>query len=294
MELRQLRYFVAVAEELHFGRAAARLHIASPSLSQQIKALERDLAVRLFDRSSTGVALTSAGAELVPKARRALEAADEVEDAARRIADGRSTELRLGFLAFSLTSTTRRLLTEFGRHAPAVTVQLRQHEWDDPSAGLLGGTTDAAFVRLPFTGVDTLEVLVIEREPVLVVAGRDHRLAGRDHVLVGDLVDEPWLEAGLVTDPVFARSWYLRDQRSDTLQTVASRSGTVEEWLAEIAFGRGINLIPAGMAEEYRRPGLVFLPVLDAPPSTLALAWRRVDPPPSALELALFAARRPD
>ena len=179
MELRQLRYFVAVAEELHFGRAAARLHIASPSLSQQIKALERDLAVRLFDRSSTGVALTSAGAELVPVARRALAAADEVEDAARRIADGRSTVLRLGFLAFSLTTTTRRLLTEFGRHAPAVTVQLRQHEWDDPSAGLLGSTTDAAFVRMPFTGADTLEVLVLEREPVLVVAGRDHRLAGR-------------------------------------------------------------------------------------------------------------------
>ena len=131
---------------------------------------------------------------------------------------------------------------------------------DDPSAGLPGSTTDAAFVRMPFTGADTLEVLGLEREPVLVVAGRDHRLAGRDDVLIEDLADEPWLEAGLVTDPVFARSWYLRDRRTDASPTVASRSGTVEEWLAEIAFGRGINLIPAGMAEEYRRPGLVSCP----------------------------------
>ena len=78
--------------------------------------------------------------------------------------------LRLGFLAFSLTSTTRNLLTAFGRHAPDVTVELRQHEWDDPSAGLLAGTTDAAFVRLPFTRSDTLDTLVLDVEPVLAMA----------------------------------------------------------------------------------------------------------------------------
>lgn len=294
MELRQLRYFIAVAEELHFGRASARLRIASPSLSQQIKALERQLGVRLFDRSSTGVALTAAGRELVPAARRALDAADEVEDAARRIADERATVLRLGFLAFSLTPTARGLLTAFGRHAPAVTVQLHQHEWDDPSAGVLSGATDAALVRPPFTGAEGLDVLVLDVEPVLVVVAHDHPLAGRRHVSVADLLDQPWLEAGLVTDPVFANSWYLRDlreARGAASPAVASRSTTVEEWLAEVAFGRGIDLVPAGLAEEYRRSGLAFLPVTDAPPSPLALAWRRVDPPPSVIELARFAAR---
>lgn len=291
MELRQLRYFVAVAEELHFGRAAARLHIASPSLSQQIKALERDLAVRLFDRSSTGVALTAGGRRLLPLARSALAAAAEVEHTARRIADGRWRVLRLGFLGFSLTSTTRNLLTAFGRHAPDVTVEMRQHEWDDPSAGLLAGTTDAAFVRLPFTGSDTLDTLVLDVEPVLAVMAADHPLATRDHVLVADLAEHPWLETELVTDPIFANAWYLRDRRGTASTTVVSRSGTLEEWLAEIAFGRGIDLVPAGLAEEYQRPGLAFLPVADAPGSALALAWRRPDPAPSALELVRFASR---
>jgi len=169
MELRQLRYFVAVAEELHFARAAARLLIASPSLSQQIKALERSLAVTLFERSSMGVSLTPAGAQLLPLARATLQSAEEVLDAAHRIAELRATVLRLGFLAFTLTATSRRLLTEFGRKVPSVTVQLRQYEWDDPSGGLLSGATDAALVRPPFTGEDKLHLLELASERLLAI-----------------------------------------------------------------------------------------------------------------------------
>ena len=156
MELRQLRYFVTVADEMHFARAAARLLIAAPSLSQQIKALERDLGVRLFERSSTGVSLTEAGSSLLPRARDLLMSAGELEAEARRIAEDREVVLRLGFLPFALTPTTRRLLTGFGRSEPRVTVQMRQYEWDDPSAGVLSGETDAALVRPPFTGDDRL------------------------------------------------------------------------------------------------------------------------------------------
>ena len=294
MELRQLRYFVAVAEELHFGRAAARLMIASPSLSQQIKALERDLRVVLFQRSSTGVSLTPAGSELLPLARQTLDAATGLEQAAQRAAAGRSSVLQLGFLAFSLTALTRRLVTAYGREAPHVTVQLRQYEWDDPSGGLLGGETDAALVRLPFTGQERLETLRLASEPVLVVLPEDHPLARADDVRLRDLLDQPWLEAGVVTDPVFADAWYLRRRRTDPATTVRSRAATVEEWLAEVALGRGIDLVPAGLAQEYDRPGLAFRPVVDAPPSDLVLAWRRDDPPTSAIDLARFAARQVD
>ena len=292
MELRQLRYFVAVAEELHFARAAARLMIASPSLSQQIKALERSLSVTLFDRSSTGVSLTPAGAQLLPLARDTLAASEELLDTAQRISHDRATVLRLGFLAFTLTATSRRLLTEFGRKVPDVTVQLRQYEWDDPSAGLLSGETDAAFVRPPFTGDDRLQLLDLVSDPLLAVLAEGHELAGADSVTSARLAEEPWLEADVVKDPVFARYWYLTDLRGDTATTVRSRAGTVEEWLAEIAFGRGVNVIPAGMAEEYRRPGLAFVPVADATPSRLVLAWRADDAAPVAHTLARFAARR--
>src|SRR3712207_3466953 len=164
MELRQLRYFVAVAEELHFARAAARLLIATPSLSQQIKALERDLSLTLFERSSTGVSLTPAGTQLLPLARSVLAAGAELTDAAQRIAADRATVLRLGFLPFALTSTTRGLLTGFGRTALDVTVRMRQYEWDDPSAGLLSGETDAALVRPPFTGQDRRQTVGAARE----------------------------------------------------------------------------------------------------------------------------------
>lgn len=290
MELRQLRYFVAVAEELHFARAAARLLIASPSLSQQIKTLERSLSVTLFERSSTGVSLTPAGAQLLPLARATLAAAEELLDTAQRISHERATVLRLGFLAFALTAPSRRLLTEFGRTAPDVSVQLRQYEWDDPSAGLLAGETDAAFVRPPFTGEDRLQMLELDADVLLAVLPEGHELAGAESVSAARLAQEPWLEAEVVKDPVFARFWYFTDLR-DAGSGVRSRAGTVEEWLAEIAFGRGVNVVPAGMAEGYRRPGLVFVPVVDAPPSRLVLAWRKDDPPEVATTFARFAAR---
>ena len=290
MELRQLRYFVAVAEELHFARAAARLLIASPSLSQQIKALERSLSVTLFERSSQGVSLTPAGEQLLPLARATLDSASEVMDAADRISEQRATVLRLGFLAFSLTAPSRRLLTEFGRKVPSVTVQLRQYEWDDPSAGLLSGATDAALVRPPFTGTDRLDMLELAREPLLAIVADGHEMASLESVSSERLAQEAWLEAEAVTDPVFARYWYFRDLRSET-PLVRTTAGTLEEWLAEIAFGRGVNVVPASLAEEYRRPGLAFIPVSDAPPSRLVLAWRRDNPPEVATTLATFAVQ---
>lgn len=292
MELRQLRYFVAVAEELHFARAAARLLIASPSLSQQIKALERSLSVTLFERSSTGVSLTPAGERLLPLARTTIAAAEDVLDTARLVAEERATVLRLGFLPFALTPTSRRLLTEFGRSVPHVTVQMRQYEWDDPAAGLLTRATDAALVRPPFTGVDRLHLVELAHEPVLAILSDSHELAGRDEVSCARLAQEPWLEADHVTDPEFAAFWYLRRLRDGSSATVRITAETLEEWLAEIAFGRGVNIVPAGLAEEYRRPGLAFVPVADAAASTLAVAWRRDDPPEVAETLGRFAAAR--
>ena len=290
MELRQLRYFAVVADELHFARAAARLLIAAPSLSQQIKALERSLSVTLFERSSTGVSLTPAGERLLPLARATLDAAAEVLDVAQRISEQRATVLRLGFLPFTLTPASRRLLTKFGREVPNVTVQMRQYEWGDPSGGLLSGDTDAALVRPPFTGTDRLDMLELASDPLLAIVAEDHELAALDSVSSKRLAEEPWLEADTVTDPVFARYWYFRDLRAQG-PLVRTTAETLEEWLAEIAFSRGVNVVPASLAEEYRRPGLAFVPVSDAAPSRLVLAWRHDKPAVVATTLAHFAAR---
>lgn len=273
MELRQLRYFVAVAEELHFTRAAARLLITSPTLSQQVKSLERDLGVRLFNRASTGVTLTPAGEELLAKARGTLSAAEDLEEAAHRLALGHASSMCLGFLSFSLTEPARRLLTDFSRREPALDLRLRQFEWDDPAAGLLDGSCDAALVRPPFTGLGRLRTVEVARDAVVAVMADDHPLAALPRLTARRLARVPFLETRIVADPVFAEYWYLRRQRGPRAPAVASRAATVEEWLGEIALGRGVNLVPAGMVEEYRKPGLAFVPVADLEPSVVVLAW---------------------
>lgn len=292
MELRQLRYFVAVAEELHFARAAARLAITPPSLSQQVKALERSLRVTLFERSSAGVRLTPAGTQLLPLARDLVAAGAELEETARRIRQQRATVLRLGFLTFALTGLTRRLLADLERSLPDVTLHLRQFEWDDPSGGLLSGASDAALVRPPFQGQERLAMLDLAEEGLLAILAEHHPLAGRASVTLDDLADETWIEATLVTDPVFADYWFARSLRGPRARTVPSRATALDEWLTEIALGRGIDLVPDGAAEEFRKPGLAFVPVRDGPRSRVVLAWRRQDPAPAVEALARYAAAR--
>ncbi|MBI1377995.1 MAG: LysR family transcriptional regulator [Frankiales bacterium] len=276
MELRLLRAYVTVAEEMHFGRAAARLFITPPSLSQQIKALERSLDVRLFERDSKGVRLTPAGEELLGPARATLERAEELErlarEVARRTADA---PLTVGFLLFSLTEVSRSLLAGYSRRHPEVPLEVRQYEWDDPSAGLLSGAVDVAFVRPPFTGHDRLRHVELERDPLLALLAADHPLArAGEPVSAGRLVQERFLEVEIVTDPVFAAQWYLHDLRTSTSpKAVLSRAGTSEEWLAEVGLGRGVDVVPLSVARDYVRPGLTFLPIHDLEPSRLVLAW---------------------
>jgi DNA-binding transcriptional LysR family regulator len=273
MDLRQLRYFVAVAEELHFTRAAARLLITTPSLSQQVRRLEGQLGVRLFDRSSTGVRLTASGELLLPHARRTLAAAEELAAHAVRLAQGQTTALRLGFISYSLTEPARRLLSDYARREPAVDLQLRQYEWDDPSAGLLDGSSDAALVRLPFTGAERLATVEIGRDALVAVTAEDGPLAREQRVRARRLVQEPILETRIVSDPVFADQWFLRRLRGPSARAVPSAARTVDEWLGEIALGRGVDVVPEGLVEAYRRPGLAFVPVEDLEPSVLVLAW---------------------
>lgn len=273
MDLRQLRYFVAIAEELHFARAALRLGITSPTLSQQVKCLERDLGVQLFVRSSAGVSLTAAGEQLLGPARTTLGAAGDLEASARRLARGQASTLRVGFVSFALTGPARRLLTDFGRTEPTVDLQIRQFEWDDPSAGLLDGSSDVALVRPPFTGTERLRTVEVGRDAMFAVMAEDNPLAGSSGLTARRLARLPFLEMELVQDPAFAGYWYLRRLRGPLAPLVTSRAVTVEEWLGEIALGRGVDLVPAGMVEEYRKPGLAFVAVDDLEPSTVVLAW---------------------
>ncbi len=191
---RDLRYFVAVAEELHFTRAAERLFISQPALSKQIGMLERQLGAPLFERNRHGVSLTPVGAALLPHARRVLAEWDTAWAAAER---AKATQRATLVVGMSTSPGRGGLLpairSRFTAIHPEATVKLRQVSWDDSTAGLADGTADVAFVWLPVPKPGRYTWVVVAEEPRLVAMPATHRLAGQAVVNVSDLLDEPFL-----------------------------------------------------------------------------------------------------
>jgi len=197
MELRHLRYFVRVAEELHFGRAALQLGISQPPLSQQIRALEDELDVRLFDRTSRRVALTEAGRVFLPQARRVLEQADMAVQAAQRAERGEVGTLRIGFTASSpfvpIIATT---LFDFRQHSPDVELNLAEMALDAQIAGLAERKLEIGIMRgfdPPPLPQDLIATALLE-EPLLIAMRADHPLAAEGEVLtIAHLAGEPFV-----------------------------------------------------------------------------------------------------
>jgi len=204
VDLRLLRYFVAVAEERHFGRAAARLRIAQPSLSRAVRQLEGDLGAVLLDRSPAGVGLTSAGEVLHDEARRLLEQAERAR--ARVAAAVGGATLTVGTLADSVEEPGTRLSTAFRRRHPGVDVRVRESDLDDPTTGLRAGLVDVALTRAPFdtTGI---ELHVLRSDPVGAVLRADDPLARRGALHLHDLAGRRWFRFPDGTDPVWSTYW---------------------------------------------------------------------------------------
>ena len=198
LELRHLRYFVAVAEELHFGRAAMRLHIAQPPLSQQIRKLEEMLGHALFQRTSREVRLTSAGEELLERARHTLKKIDADVSAVRKVGRGEAGTLTVGFVGSAMLTLLPKLLGKYRRQYPKVDLQLRELYTTGLIDALLNGTVDVGFMRDAGTS-DGLRVEVLMEEPFVVVLPRKHPLAEQKTVAVKSLQHQPFV--------LFARSY---------------------------------------------------------------------------------------
>ncbi|MEV6665145.1 LysR family transcriptional regulator [Streptomyces nigra] len=264
LDLRKLRYFVAVAEELHYGRAAERLHIAQPVLSRQIRSLEDDLGAEVFDRSRRGTRLTPAGRQLLEDAVPLLASAEAL---IRRVTTAaRDTpSLTVGFMpGITVTSAT----TAFAEQHPGVNVRLLRTSWASQVAVLRDGRADIGVVRLP---VDRqgLEVRPLFQEPRVVMLPQGHHLSGRASVTVADLAAEHLLQ-----DPDAVPEWRdvaleLRDGPRPEVPVIHQ----VEEKLELVASGAGICVLPLSTAGFYTRPDVVPVPVRDIGPSEVALAW---------------------
>ncbi|HWE58234.1 MAG TPA: LysR substrate-binding domain-containing protein [Solirubrobacteraceae bacterium] len=289
--LAQLAYFVAVAEELNFTRAAERLHVSQSPLSQAIRTLETNLGVALLQRTSRHVELTAAGEELLPAARAALGAVEHAVSVARSAAADEQ-RLRVGFLAYGACDVIDRTLAAFAAPASDLRLEARQADFSDPTAGLAAGNVDAAFLRLPVTAPE-LELETLTSEPRVAVLPAWHPLAGRTSVAIGDLVDEHWLQMP-GRDHSWRDFWLATGHRGGIAPLLGPEVRTVDEQLAATATGGYVSLAPQSVASSYARPGISYVPVPEIEPSVVAIGWRRSDQRASVLRFVTSALQLAD
>jgi DNA-binding transcriptional LysR family regulator len=284
-EIRELRYFVAVAEEGRFTRAAERLFITQQSLSAAIAQLERRLGVELFTRDRRGLRLTPGGQALLVAARGILTQAATAVEETRRAAG--AAPLRVGYAVLAASELTTPILTHLQAAEPQLEIRLRLADYDDPSAGLATATADVALVRRPIDGPYAFEDLFAEAR-VAVLPGT-HPLARAPSVAVEQLAAEP-----VIADPgpdAVWRAFYTADDVRGGPPARSVEVGSFDEELATVALGRAISFTSAAAARLYPRPDVAYVPLAGAAPCTVALAW---DPerPPTVLPSLLAAARR--
>ena len=280
MELRHLRYFVAVAEELHFGRAAARMHVAQPALSQQLKQLEEELGVVLLARTKRHVALTEPGRLFLHEARRTLASAANAAGVARRAAAGRVGRLRIGYVDSALWGVLPSVLAAFRDRFPSVELTLLERLPRQQVSALTSGDLDVG-ISPPHAVPDGFHTQPVSEEPVALALPASHRLASKKRIDIKDLADDPWV---LVPARIPSR---LRDLTLSACAAagfaprVAQEARQLDALVALVSAGLGVTLVPSS-AERVPRDGVVFRPLrgLDLTFRLVAL-WRDEEAPPA-------------
>ncbi|MEV8319966.1 LysR substrate-binding domain-containing protein [Streptomyces sp. NPDC059900] len=268
MELRALRYFVAVAEELHFGRAAARLHMSQPPLSRAIKQLETGIGAALFDRSPTGVTLTAVGAVLLDEARALLDHAERVRE--RVAAAAGAATITVGILGDSADPGATRLAGAFRRLHPRVEIRVRETDLTDPTCGLHAGLVDVALTRRPFdeTGLSVHE---LRADPVGALLRTDDPLARRDNLKLADLADRRWFVFPEGTDPLWQSYWNGGESRDGPVVRAVAECRQAVLWNGTV----GMTLLGHEPGN-----GLRVVPLSDMPASRVVAAWKEGDTNP--------------
>jgi DNA-binding transcriptional LysR family regulator len=275
VELRRFRYFVAVAEELHFRRAAERLHLAQPALSQQVKKLETELGVDLFNRTRRGVALTRAGVVFLDEARRVLRMADEAARAAQEAAAGAVGRLRLGLLADAVPASVPWAIVRFSTRFPGVEVNPETLSARRAIEDVRAGRLDVAIVALP-APVAGLKTTFLGKEGTVAAVADRHPLSGRASVPLDRLADQRLIMLPRATNPAFHDGVIAACRDAGftplILETIEPQ---IEHALLSVAGGAGIALVPASAADRYTTPGVRFLPLEpEGPVCEMALITR--------------------
>ncbi|MFJ5266615.1 LysR family transcriptional regulator [Streptomyces sp. NPDC088387] len=270
--LHQLRLFLALGEELHFGRAAARLHIAQPSLSRQIQELERRLGVPLFARDSRSVTLTEAGRALMVEARETVGAMDRLRVRAGQWARTLSTHVVVGMVgAEAAMSYTHVVLEQLRALHPGLTVEIRTLGFAEHLVRLLSGDIDVAFLRPPVpAGVELLELAT---EPRVACLPADDPLTERPEILLADLGDRVFLDVPPEVPRVWWDFWAVDPRPGGRRVRYGPVVSDMEGLLHAVAAGQGMCFLPAAAREFFPRPGVRYVDVVDLSPSVSALGW---------------------
>ena len=278
MNLRRLRYFVAVAEELSFNRAAQRLHMAQPPLSNQVKQLEAELGVRLFERTSRGVLLTEAGEFLLDEARRLLAQVEQTVGMVQRVGQGEIGHLTIGFVPSASNATLPPLLQAFRNHAPGVELFLREMRPDRVVQRLWNKQIDVGFLYLPIDDQE-LRIHVVAREPLVLALPAGHRLAGQAQVELDALAREPFILPRRYQGMPGLYGQVTATCRSAGFEPIAVQK---DVWLMQtivglVAGGTGVALVPASL-RNLQREGVVYKTVAGLDPTVeLGVLWRPDD-----------------
>jgi DNA-binding transcriptional LysR family regulator len=278
MELRHLRYFVAVAGELHFGRAAAKLNISQPPLSQQIQDLERELGVELLHRTRRFVALTEAGRVFLEEARRILEEADHAVATARKAGRGEAGQLSIGFGHASAAGILGRILSAFRERHPTVTVDLHTLHSVEQVDALVNRRIDVAFPILPVSHRN-IAAEAIGTEPLIVALPSDHPQARNRWIALADLRPESFIRLSPSAAPMFHDLIQKACAGAGFVPAVVHEAGHILTVLGLVGAGLGVAVVP-GWLRTRPSDGVVFRSLSGAPTIKIGVAYRRRDSSP--------------
>ena len=276
MELRHLRYFVAVAEELHFTRAAERLHIGQPPLSHAIQVLEADIGAQLFERSKRWVRLTEAGKLFLNDARRILALAEQAVETARRAARGEAGELRIGFTySTPLTPLFAEVINRYRHHFPLVTLTLHEMATLRQLEAIGQRTLDLGFVRPPEVAVPNgVQLTPLREDPLMVVLPEWHPLAAKPALAISELAELPFVMyppgGGTGIYPQIFRLC----RAAGFVPRVGQTAGEASTIIGLVAAGSGVSLLPSSF-DRIRMDGVCYRPLLDAEATTMLLLAQR-------------------
>ncbi len=268
LDLRLVRYFIAVAEHRHFGRAAADLRIAQPSLSRQVRSLEQQLGARLLDRTPQGTRLTEAGEVFLPRAKALLRSAAQAAAATRAAAQ--PSRITIGYTSGLVITPA---LRELRRQHPDAEVRTLHLPWNEPREALLGHRADAVVTRLPLR-TDGLHVTILYDDPRVLLIPHSHRLAGKESVTLDDIADEPMPR---LPDAAWNAYWRIDPRPDGTPAPDGPLVNAVEDKVELIAAGQAVAIVSAGLRADRMHPDLTTIALDDVDPTHVVLATRASD-----------------